>query len=114
MVSVSVTVSTESIGQLGFRLFTSSRNFSSVNLTHSLKTTLGATKPATFPGDKTWEQWTSGNDTDSVWADPLFTDIQSGDYSLLPESPAFELGIHEIILGNFGVQESLRYASSLQ
>ena len=83
-------------------------------LTHFLKPTLGATKPATFPGDKTWEQWTSGNDTDSVWADPLFTDIQSGDYSLLPESPAFELGIHEIILGNFGVQESLRYASSLQ
>jgi hypothetical protein len=90
-----------------------SHNLSTV-LTHSLKPTLGATKPATFPGDKTWEQWTSGNDTDSVWADPLFTDIQSGDYSLLPESPAFELGIHEIILGNFGVQESLRYASSLQ
>ena len=44
----------------------------------------------------------------------MFTDIQSGDYSLMPESPAFELGIHEIILGNFGVQESLRYASSLQ
>ena len=90
-----------------------SRDLSTVP-TNPLKHTLGTIKPTTFPGDKTWEQWTSGNDTDSVWADPLFTDIQSGDYSLMPESPAFELGIHEIILGNFGVQESLRYASSLQ
>ena len=73
----------------------------------------GNTKPETFPGDKTWDQWIMGNDTNSIWADPLFTNIPAGDYTLRPESPAFGLGINEIILGNFGVQENLRYISSL-
>ena len=73
----------------------------------------GASKPSAFPGDKTWDQWIMGNDTNSLWADPLFTNAEAGDYSLRPGSPAIDLGINQIILGNFGVQEDLRYASSL-
>ena len=42
-----------------------------------------------------------GNDTNSLWADPLFTNLEAGDYSLRPGSPALDLGINQIILGNF-------------
>ena len=67
-----------------------------------------------FPGKKTWDQWIDGNDTDSSWVDENpFVDANAGDYTLKKDSPAFAMGINQIILGNFGVQESLRYASSL-
>ena len=64
-----------------------------------------------FPGKKTWHEWKNGNDSGSLWVDPMFVNAQAGDYTLQGESPALtSLGIQQIIMGNFGVQENLKYA----
>ena len=68
----------------------------------------------TFPGSTkwplhsvNWEEWQeSGNDTDSLWADPMFSDPNSRKYQLANDSPALELGIKQINLDNFGIQKS--------
>ena len=70
-----------------------------------------------FPIKKDWNQWTSeGNDASSKWIDPMFVDLENGDYSFSPDSPALEMGIEPIEVNNFGVQpnkERLRYHDSL-
>ena len=55
-----------------------------------------------------------GNDTESLWTDPMFVDLKNGDYTLKPESPALEMGFNQIILDNFGVQEKVKYLESLK
>ena len=60
-----------------------------------------------------WDQWVqTGYDNGSVWADPGFTDPQSGDYSFKDGSIAKSMGFNEIIIGKFGVQSQLRYGST--
>ncbi|MFC1739699.1 hypothetical protein ACFL1G_11745, partial [Planctomycetota bacterium] len=58
-----------------------------------------------LPGVETFEDWQKrGFDTHSVIADPLFTDPENDDYSLRPESPAFELGFKPIDLSRVGLR----------
>ena len=63
-----------------------------------------------FPDKLTWNEWTlSGNDSNSLWADPKFLDAYSEIYVLDEDSPAWDLGIKQIELNKFGVQETLKY-----
>ena len=55
-----------------------------------------------------------GNDTESLWTDPMFVDLKNGDYTLKSESPALGMGFNQIILDNFGVQEEVKYLKSLR
>jgi len=51
----------------------------------------------TFPGGRTLAEWQrTGNDTRSVVADPLVADIDGGNFTLLPGSPALERGFRQI------------------
>jgi len=60
-----------------------------------------------FPFGLDWYEWKeTGIDIDSYWADPEFQEPSSGLYVLGDMSPAWELGIHQIQLGNFGIQDS--------
>ena len=49
-----------------------------------------------------------GFDQHSLLADPLFVDAQKGDFSLQPESPAFQLGFRPIDLSQIGLQREGR------
>jgi hypothetical protein len=56
-------------------------------------------------GVKTFEEWNGlGFDTHSIIADPLFTDPESDDYSLKPESPALKMGFKPIDLSGVGLR----------
>ena len=79
------------------------------NLYWSLKN--GDISVAMFPDKKTWEEWKiNGNDTASLWEDPKFQDPQSRIYQLGEDSPAWDLGIQQILLDNFGIQtEKCKY-----
>jgi len=63
-----------------------------------------------FPGPKlgtwhgvSWAEWKEGgNDTESLWLDPLFKDPASGDFTLAPESPAWLLGISQVDTESIG------------
>ena len=58
-----------------------------------------------FPDEKNWNEWiASGNDSASIWADPLFEDPYNRKYSIAENSPAWNLGIKQIQLDNFGIQ----------
>ena len=58
-----------------------------------------------LPGVKTFEDWQNlGFDTHSIVADPLFVDPENDDYTLKPESPAFELGFKPIDLSRVGLR----------
>ena len=60
-----------------------------------------------FPDQLTWNEWIqTGNDSNSLWTDPGFQNPDAGDYVLGENSPAWELGIKQIQLDNFGVQKS--------
>ena len=62
-----------------------------------------------FPGRHNFEGWIgSGNDANSVWADPKLADPSSGLYELAEDSPAWDLGIQQIQLDNFGIQEGVK------
>ncbi|TWU42303.1 right-handed parallel beta-helix repeat-containing protein [Novipirellula artificiosorum] len=55
-----------------------------------------------FAGD-TWKEWQArGKDKHSRYADPLFADPASGDFTLSAASPAFELGFQPIDLSGVG------------
>ncbi len=47
-----------------------------------------------WPGDRTFEQWKewTGQDKNSIIADPLFVDPENGDFTLKPGSPAEKIG----------------------
>ena len=63
-----------------------------------------------FPDKLTWNEWvTTGNDTTSLWANPLFLDPYQGLYLLTEDSPAWDLGIKQIQLDNFGIQKKMKY-----
>ena len=58
----------------------------------------------------TWEEWIqSGNDSSSLWANPQFQNPNEGLYVLEEQSPAWSLGIKQIELNNFGVQDASKY-----
>ena len=51
----------------------------------------------------TWEAWQKrGKDVHSQYADPLFMNIEQGDFRLKPESPAWALGFREIDMSTVG------------
>ena len=63
-----------------------------------------------FPDEKNWSEWiASGNDSASIWADPLFEDPYNRKYSIAENSPAWSLGIKQIQLDNFGIQSILKH-----
>jgi parallel beta-helix repeat protein len=50
-----------------------------------------------------WEAWQmAGADTHSVVADPLFVDVEHGDFALKPDSPAVKLGFKPIPFREIG------------
>lgn len=56
---------------------------------------------------KSWAAWRqTGQDADSLVADPLFVDPARNDFSLKPGSPAFKLGFQPIDLTTVGVRRS--------
>lgn len=62
-----------------------------------------------FPGNQSLAEWQAsgvgglgGQDKSSVEADPLFTDLATGDYGLLAGSPALKLGFKPIDLSAVG------------
>ena len=51
-----------------------------------------------------FSQWRQrGFDRESIVADPMFVDPESGDYRVRPESPALELGFENFAMDRFGV-----------
>jgi hypothetical protein len=51
----------------------------------------------------TWKAWLArGKDLHSQYADPLFMNIEQGDFRLKPESPAWALGFREIDMSTVG------------
>ena len=63
-----------------------------------------------FPDKLNWFEWqAAGNDTGSLWQDPLFVDPATHNYAFAEGSPAFDLGIEQIEVDNIGVQSSGKY-----
>lgn len=59
-----------------------------------------------------WESWqTTGNDTHSLVADPLFVNVKKDDYRLKKNSPAFKLGFKPIPVEKIGPYKSPLRAS---
>jgi len=57
------------------------------------------------PGAETFAQWQKlGYDTHSLVADPLFVNLEKGDYRLKPNSPAFKLGFRPIDISKIGLK----------
>jgi parallel beta-helix repeat protein len=55
------------------------------------------------PAGKSWDEWkASGQDTDSVIADPMFADPSAGNFKLSPRSPAWKLGWKAIDMSTVG------------
>jgi hypothetical protein len=53
-------------------------------------------------GEK-WAEWQErGKDKHSLYADPMFVDVEKYDFRLKPESPAFRLGFEAIDMTNVG------------
>ena len=60
---------------------------------------------AGMPGIDSFEEWQkTGYDTHSIVADPLFVDAANDDYSLKPDSPAFQLGFKPIDVSTVGLR----------
>ena len=63
-----------------------------------------------FPDNLNWYEWQEGgNDTNSLWENPLFEDADAHIYILAEDSPAWELGIEQIDLDNIGIQDYGKY-----
>ena len=63
-----------------------------------------------FPDNLNWYEWQeSGNDTGSLWQDPLFEDPSTHQYVLTPESPAWDLGIEQVDMDIIGIQNYGKY-----
>ncbi|MFN8206190.1 MAG: right-handed parallel beta-helix repeat-containing protein [Bacteroidales bacterium] len=59
----------------------------------------------TFNGNS-WADWLkAGKDLHSVYADPMFRDPEKFDFTLLPGSPAFQLGFKQIDMSTVGVRK---------
>ncbi len=60
-------------------------------------------------GDLSFEEWQkNGQDVHSIVADPLFVDLQKGNFSLQPESPALKIGFKPIDLSEVGPRGKYR------
>lgn len=58
-----------------------------------------------FPGGS-FAQWQArGHDTDSLLADPGFVNAEEGDFQLLPDSPAFDVGFKPFDVNAAGVRQ---------
>ena len=56
-----------------------------------------------FPGKTNWSEWQNGgNETGSLWQDPMFEDPSNHRYVLKPESPAWALGIQQVDFDKIG------------
>ena len=63
-----------------------------------------------FPDNQNWLEWqAAGNDSGSLWQDPLFEDPEAHRYILAENSPAWNLGINQIDVGNIGIQDKGKY-----
>ena len=63
-----------------------------------------------FPDNQNWYDWqASGNDSGSLWQDPLFEDPSSHRYILTENSPAWNLGIKQVDLDNIGILVNGKY-----
>lgn len=68
-----------------------------------------------FPDNLNWYEWqASGNDSGSVWQDPLFEDPSTHRYILTEDSPAWDLGIQQVDLDNIGVQVLGKYVQNVK
>lgn len=47
----------------------------------------------------------SSNDRGSAVSDPCFSDYKNGDFTLMPQSPAFELGFRKIDMSDVGIRK---------
>ena len=64
------------------------------------------------PADRQWTTWRNrGLDQKSTVADPLFTDMTNGDFTLLPNSPALQIGFKDIPFKEIGPYRDLMRAS---
>ena len=88
---------------------------SSPNFHHNIywSPVTGGDEQPKFPDKLNWQDWQlSGNDSESVWQDPLFEDPANHKYVLTEESPAWDLGIEQIDLDNIGVQVYGKYQNN--
>ena len=61
-------------------------------------------RPINFAG-RTFDEWqVEGHDQESIVGDPLFVNAEQGDFTLRPDSPAFQLGFQPIDLSKSGLQ----------
>jgi hypothetical protein len=65
----------------------------------------GPDAEASFDGHTLAEWQTAGHDEGSIVADPRFVDPDAGDFSLEPDSPAFDLGFEPISLDAVGPRD---------
>jgi hypothetical protein len=49
------------------------------------------------------EMRSQGIKTNSIAADPMFADVEAGDFTLLPDSPALKLGVKPIDMSSIGL-----------
>lgn len=55
---------------------------------------------------RSWKDWCLlGREQNSVWADPLFVDVEKGDYRLKPDSPALARGFRLLDVSKAGVED---------
>ena len=70
----------------------------------------GAREKKKFPDNLNWYEWQAGgNDTGSLWQNPLFEDADAHIYVLAEDSPAWDLGIQQVDLDGIGIQEYGKY-----
>jgi hypothetical protein len=64
------------------------------------------TDAVTYFEDVNLRQWQQrGNDTNSIIADPMFVDLEDGNFELQEDSPAFKLGFQSIDISKVGPQK---------
>ena len=60
------------------------------------------------PSDLTFADLPSVGSVRNQWADPLFASAEAHDYLLGEDSPAWSMGIQQVRLDNFGIQQERR------
>jgi hypothetical protein len=64
------------------------------------------------PADRQWKSWQDrGLDQHSIIADPLFSDLARGDFTLSPASPALKIGFKPILRNRIGLYNDPKRAS---
>ena len=70
--------------------------------TYQIHDTFGGGKPAVIYEFEDWQKM--GYDRSSRIADPMLVDPENGDFSLHPDSPAFEMGFHPLDIHRIGIR----------